>query len=131
MGDLGFPDITGQPPSRLGVNPTKRELFVNALETQVYEYKGVFFNFVAYFIGTGLSKKYGAELVGEESYEKNIELFRKYGRFGISILALTPLPYFPVLTGIFRMTFRNFLIFAIAPRIFHFLIFSYVIYYII
>ena len=88
-------------------------------------------NFVAWIIGTGLSKRYGPQLVGEENYEKNIRYFRKYGRPGISILALTPLPYFPILTGLFRMKLWEFLVFAILPRTCHFLLFGYLIYYIL
>lgn len=82
-------------------------------------------NFVGWYIGTGLSRKYGPKIFGTEKYAQNIKYFEKYGRFGISILALTPLPYFPIMTGLFRMKFNDFIVFAIIPRIFHFVIFAY------
>jgi len=83
---------------------------------------------VAYAIGIKYGKTITIKLVGEENYEKSYETFKKYGKPGMALLALTPIPYFPILGGIFKMSLKEFLIFAVFPRIIHFLIFGWVIY---
>jgi membrane protein YqaA with SNARE-associated domain len=80
-------------------------------------------NYTAYFLGL----KYGTSLakffITQNNYEKSIKWFDKYGKKSISFLALTPLPYFPIMGGVFKMTLKQFTIYAIIPRIFHFIIF--------
>lgn len=88
-------------------------------------------NFVAYFLGIRFGVNLTKKIIGEESYENTHVMFKKYGNIGMTILALTPLPYFPILGGLFKMSFRDFLVYAIIPRLFHFAIFSYLIYYIL
>jgi|GEM_PF-1739708 len=84
---------------------------------------GITANYIAYALG----RCYGGVIVGvfikKKSYEKGITWFDKYGKKSITLLALTPLPYFPVLGGIFRMSLHDFTFYAILPRFFHFLIF--------
>lgn len=84
-------------------------------------------NYVAYYLGIRYGKKISISLVGEENYLRSFDLFKKYGKAGITLFALTPLPYFPILGGIFKMNFYEFTIYAIIPRIFHFLIFSFIV----
>ncbi len=86
-------------------------------------------NFFGYYLGIKYGPRISIQIVGEENYEKGLSWFKKYGKIGISILALTPLPYFPILTGIFKMKFREFIAYAIIPRTFHLIIFSYLIAY--
>ncbi|MAG01762.1 hypothetical protein CMI42_00330 [Candidatus Pacearchaeota archaeon] len=84
-------------------------------------------NYTAYFFG----KIYGEPIVrffmNERNYQRSIRWFDKHGKIGITLLALTPLPYFPVIGGIFKMKLHEFTLFAIIPRILHFIIFSYII----
>ena len=84
-------------------------------------------NYLAYYLGIRYGKRVSIRLVGEENYENSLTLFKKYGKLGISMFALTPLPYFPILGGIFKMNLWEFTVYAIIPRIFHFLIASYII----
>jgi len=79
-------------------------------------------NYLAYFIGTKYGKSVANFFVSEANYEKSIKWFDKYGKKSISVLALLPLPYFPVMGGIFKMTLKEFTIYAIIPRIFHFIL---------
>jgi len=79
----------------------------------------------AYAIGIRYGEKVTIKLVGKENFEKSDKTFKKYGKPGMALLALTPLPYFPILGGVFKMDFKDFLLFAIIPRIIHFLIFGY------
>lgn len=80
-------------------------------------------NYSAYFIGRRYGKKVVGIFIREKSYDKGVLWFCKYGKIGMTLLALTPIPYFPILGGIFKMSFRDFTLYAIVPRFFHFLIF--------
>ena len=81
-------------------------------------------NYLAYFFGRHYADTIALYLVSRKNYEKSLIWFEKYGNKSITILALTPLPYFPVMGRIFKMTTYEFTIYAIIPRIFHFVIFS-------
>jgi membrane protein YqaA with SNARE-associated domain len=84
-------------------------------------------DFVAYFLGIYYGERISIQIAGKENYEKGIKIFRKYGKLGMTLLAITPLPYFPILAGVFRMDLKSFIIYAIFPRIIHFIIFPLII----
>ena len=84
-------------------------------------------NYTAYWFGRHYGKPIIRFFINQKNYDRSLRWFNKYGYRSISFLALTPLPYFPVLGGLFRMTFKEFTIYAIFPRILHVLIFSYMI----
>lgn len=78
-------------------------------------------SYLSYFIGL----RYGENIVGifidKKNYDNSVKWFKKNGRIFIATLALTPLPYFPVLGGIFQMKLSGFTRYAIIPRIIHIL----------
>ena len=88
-------------------------------------------NYLAYFIGIIYGEKMARYFISEKNYNKSVQWFDKYGMSFMTILALTPLPYFPIMGGIFHMTFKEFTMYAIIPRIFHLVIFSFLIGFII
>ncbi len=88
-------------------------------------------NYLAYFIGKHGGDRATSLLIREKNYKKSVDWFNRHGIKTISILALSPLPYFPVMGGIFKMKFKDFTLYAIIPRIFHFIIFSSLIRYIL
>jgi len=92
---------------------------------------GIIANYTAYFIGSYYGDAVAGFFVSRKNYEKSLRWFDKYGKMSITILALTPLPYFPVMGGVFKMTLREFSMYAIVPRIFHFIIFIYLIMWVI
>ncbi|MBD3252496.1 hypothetical protein GF386_02090 [Candidatus Pacearchaeota archaeon] len=92
---------------------------------------GITANYVAYFIGIHYGDSVAGFFVSRKNYKKSLRWFDKYGKISITLLALTPLPYFPVMGGVFKMTPREFSIYAIIPRIFHFIIFIYLIVWVI
>jgi len=49
----------------------------------------------------------------------------------MAVLALTPLPYFPILAGIFKMRFVDFIIYAIFPRVIHMIGYGYLIWWVL
>ncbi len=83
-------------------------------------------SFVAYAIGLRYGKSLTIKITGEETYEKYNKYFKKYGKAGMSLLALTPIPYFPIIGGLFKMKFKDFIIYAIIPRIIHLVVFGYI-----
>jgi len=85
---------------------------------------GIFANYVAYFLGLSLGNSTVGLFINQNNYEKSVIWFNKYGKKTISLLALTPLPYFPIIGGIFKMSLKEFTTYAIIPRIIHFLIFG-------
>lgn len=78
----------------------------------------------SYYLGIYLGKRATSKIIGEENYDKAQERFDKYGRFGMAILALTPIPYFPIVAGLFKMNLSDFILYGIIPRILHFIILS-------
>lgn len=81
-------------------------------------------NYTAYFLGLSLKESAINLLISENSYRKYLSWFEKYSRKSITILALTPFLYFPIIGGIFKMKLSEFTKYAVIPRIIHFLIFS-------
>jgi len=83
-------------------------------------------SFIAYLLGIYFGKGLTIKLVGEENYDKYHEIFKKYGKFGMALIAITPLPYFPIIAGLFKMDFFDFIFYAVIPRVVYFFIFAYV-----
>jgi|APSaa5957512576_1039674.scaffolds.fasta_scaffold63058_1 uncharacterized membrane protein YdjX (TVP38/TMEM64 family) len=80
----------------------------------------------AYWLGIYLGKPIVIKMVGKEKYDKSDNLFKKYGKAGMAVLALTPLPYFPIFAGIFKMRFADFIIYAVFPRMIHMFVYGYI-----
>jgi len=76
-------------------------------------------SFLSFFLG----KKYGElgikKLYKNKVYNKWSKYYNKYGKFALTISALTPIPYVPFcwFSGILNMKNRTFFLFAIFPRI--------------
>jgi len=81
-------------------------------------------NYTAYIIGFIYGEGLIKIFISRKNYNRSTKWFHRYGKGSIALLALTPLPYFPVIGGIFKMSFREFTLYAIIPRLFHFLIFT-------
>ena len=81
-------------------------------------------NYAAYLLGLSLKNSAINLFIKEKNYNRSLVWFNKYGKKSFSLLALSPLPYFPILGGIFKMSFYEFTKYAIIPRIIHYLIFS-------
>jgi membrane protein YqaA with SNARE-associated domain len=63
---------------------------------------------LSYYFGHK-SSKYIKFISEKKQWRKYEELFKKYGKAGMVIAALTPVPYIPALAGIFKMDFKYFL----------------------
>jgi membrane protein YqaA with SNARE-associated domain len=89
---------------------------------------------IAGFLGYHLGLVYGNSILSfaldKRDMVKAIEILRKYGKSGLTILALTPLPYFPILGGIFRLRLKEFIIYALVPRVMRYLGLAYILSYV-
>lgn len=83
-------------------------------------------SFTAYILGLYYGRKITIKIIEEDNYQKYLELFKKYGKFAMTIAAVTPFPYFPILAGIFKMGFKEFIVYAAIPRILYFLVLTYI-----
>jgi len=70
-----------------------------------------------YFIGYTGSRRIALNFVDENAYYGFIKLSKKWGKFALAIAALTPVPYLPIIPGMMKMRFSDFLVFGIAMRI--------------
>lgn len=71
---------------------------------------------VGYYMGLTSGDLLVSIFISKKRFRKGLDVFKKYGNIGMAILALTPLPYFPIIAGIFKMKFKNFLIYALLAR---------------
>lgn len=63
---------------------------------------------LSYYFGKK-SHEYIKAISDKKTFSKYNKLFKKYGKAGMIIAALTPVPYVPALAGIFKMDFKYFL----------------------
>ena len=75
-------------------------------------------SFLNYYIGKGyLSEKVMIALEREDR-SKYKDLFKKYGKWGVFLAAIGPVPWVPFcwLAGSFKMKFRRFFVWGLFPR---------------
>lgn len=84
--------------------------------------------FFAYGLGIRYGEWLALKVIRKKTYKIYFKIFEKYGRIGMTLIALTPIPYFPIIAGVFKMKLKDFVLFAVIPRIIHVVIFSYILY---
>ncbi len=91
----------------------------NAMAVILYAVSG---SVIASFIGYYIGRAYGRFGFKRRYYRKQYgiakRLYARYGKLGLSIAAITPLPYVPLcwIAGIFKMKKIDFILFGILPR---------------
>ena len=75
---------------------------------------------LGYVLGHVYGKGIILKFIEEENYHKYKKLFKKYGKLGMTIAAFTPLPYLPIIPGLFKMKFKDFIIYGLIPRLIYF-----------
>lgn len=86
---------------------------------------------VASLIGYLLGFYYGEygikKIYGETKYRKWEKFYTRWGRWGLAIAAMSPVPYVPFcwISGIFKMKIWHFMIFAFIPRTIRFIVVMY------
>ncbi len=84
----------------------------------------IFSNYFAYSIGKKYDRTIVSWFVSNSNYKISSNWFGRYGKIAFTILALTPLPYFPLLGGIYKMSLKDFTIYAVLPRIIYTIFYS-------
>lgn len=72
----------------------------------------ILYFYLGYFSGEKIMKYLDKKNVREYK-----DLFKKYGRFAMLIMAISPIPYLPTLAGIFRMSPKYFFLETLSVRI--------------
>lgn len=78
----------------------------------------------SYLIGETFGKKFVMKFIDESQFKKYDKLFQKYGDAAMAIAAMTPVPYLPMIAGVFKMKISHFLIYGVLVRILHIFIFA-------
>ena len=80
-------------------------------------------------IGFKIGAKYGinfiASMFDDFSLRRIDNFIEKYGKLCVTIAALTPLPYFPIVFGAFKLSKHDFFVYGIIPRILGFIFVGY------
>jgi len=86
---------------------------------------------VGFYLGEKLGHPVCIRLFGERKIMKAEKFFKKWGEFGVVLMAFTPLPFKVACwgAGIFEMRFWHFFIAAIIGRLAHFIVALGVVYY--
>ena len=90
-------------------------------------------SFIGYWLGTVYGKFGFKRRYYHKQYQRAEKLYARYGKVGLSIAALTPLPYVPLcwIAGIFKMKKRDFILFGIIPRTGRFIVIAYISHFIV
>ena len=76
---------------------------------------------IAYFVGKNLGEPGIQRIIGRKKWSK-IESNDKYGKWLVFLGAISPVPYIPYLTGLFKMNFKEVILYVVLPRGFRFLL---------
>jgi membrane protein YqaA with SNARE-associated domain len=71
---------------------------------------------LGFSIGSKYMHKALSSLISDEKQVKAKRVIKKYGRLGLLIIAITPIPYFPLIFGAINMSKKDFLFFGAIPR---------------
>jgi len=98
---------------------------LNAVNVFIFTLVGSYVaSLINYYVGKGyLSKKLMFSLKTEDR-SKYRDLFKKYGKWGVFLAAIGPVPWVPFcwLAGSFKMKFRKFAVYGLIPRFIRILI---------
>ena len=77
-----------------------------------------------YFLGRGILSNKVMFSMTKEDRIKYSNLFKKYGKWGLFVAAIGPIPWVPFcwLAGSFKMKFRRFVIYGLVPRLLRILV---------
>ncbi|MAH03237.1 hypothetical protein CMI39_00425 [Candidatus Pacearchaeota archaeon] len=84
-------------------------------------FSGILMYFLGYVRGKGIVLLF----IDEEHYKEYLDLFKNKGKFAMTISALTPIPYLPILAGTLKMHFYDFLLYGIVMRTLRFAVVAY------
>ncbi len=80
---------------------------------------------LAFEIGRKYGWKFICSLAEPKKVIKIVNFWTKYGKWYVTLSAISPLPYFPLIYGSLGMTRKNLWLFGIIPRIITFIVVGY------
>ena len=85
---------------------------------------------LATFLNYEIGRLFYEKVCSDESCKKYYSLFQKYGRYGLLISAIGPVPYVPFcwFSGAFGLSVKKLFYFGIFPRIIRIIVVSQIIY---
>jgi membrane protein YqaA with SNARE-associated domain len=90
---------------------------------------------IGFLVGHLFAERAVELIISEKRIEKEKSRIRKYtdkhGKWMLAILAITPLPYFPVLFGGLKMNGKEFIIYGALIRALSYVMYGYFIYFVI
>jgi membrane protein YqaA with SNARE-associated domain len=80
---------------------------------------------ISFYIGTKIGTQQLRIFVGNKDISKFQGLFEKYGGIALTIIALTPIPDYPIVFGSLGMSWKNYFIYGFFSRAVGFAIMGY------
>jgi len=69
-----------------------------------------------FWLGHRIHENIVQDVFGKKTYEKMHDGMNKWGRWYVTLSAITPFPYVPIIFGSLNLSYKNFLLFGIIPR---------------
>ena len=72
---------------------------------------------IGFVVGRTIRENVMVDIFGAKRYKKVRHAMNKYGRWYVALAAVSPLPYVPMILSSLGMSYRNFIIFGLIPRV--------------
>lgn len=96
---------------------------LNLLTTGTIITLGTFFaSIIGFWFGRLLEEDFFVDIFGEKTFRKIEEGMNHNGKWYVAISAISPLPYIPIIFAALGMSWKNFLIYGVIPRILGFVV---------
>jgi uncharacterized membrane protein YdjX (TVP38/TMEM64 family) len=84
---------------------------------------GTFFaSIIGFWLGRFLEKDFFMYLFGDKNFKKIERGMNRDGKWYVAISAVSPLPYIPIVFAALGMSWKNFMIYGVVPRIIGFIV---------
>ena len=105
-------------------------LGMNMLNVVLVVIAGAFLaSIFGFWLGRTVEEEFFEEIVGKKIYKKIEEYMEKWGKWYVTISAISPLPYIPIVFGALNMDWKKFFIYGIMPRALGFIVTGVFVYY--
>lgn len=71
---------------------------------------------ISYYLGYKYGKKIALLFIKKEKFNKITDYIQKKGKYALPLISFAPLPYFPVIFGVMKINFWEFLLYGLTTR---------------
>ncbi len=71
---------------------------------------------IAFYIGYKYGKKVALLFITKKKFKQVTDFMQKYDRYALPLISFAPLPYFPIIFGVLKIDFKDFLLYGITTR---------------